>query len=875
MLIDAAHLEEVRVAIVEDGQLDRFEFESQAKAPIKGNIYLAKVIRVEPCLQAAFVDYGGGKHGFLSISEIHHDYFQIPIGDRENLEAHIQNAMAEKEDDGIIDEEAHQREISRLRYQFHKQYRIQEVIKKRQIMLVQVMKEERGNKGAALTTYITLAGRYCVLMPNTAKGSGVSKKIVDRSDREKLKKVVSSLHIDHGSVVIRTAGIGRTKIEIKKDFDYLVKVWNETKETTFKSIAPSLIHEEANLIKRMIRDYYSKNIDEIIVQGDFGYKIARDFVRKSMPRQIKNVILHEDKNLPLFSKFEINDQINQIYSTRVDLKSGGYLIINNTEALVSIDVNSGKATKERNVFGTALKTNLEAAEEIARQCVLRDLAGLIVVDFIDMEDKRSNLQVERCFREALKNDKAKIYVESISKLGLLEFSRQRLRSNIIETNMVMCPHCNGRGNIWSDDATALQVLRKIEEVCSILNVKEVMVTVARDVAMYILNQKREFISNLEKQGEFTIRFNIDLLISSSDFKVEHIINEAAVEEEVLDVIPIGSAQATQGQSANGKGRNNSNDRPHKGSDEKSVGQPARPARPPRPIHPVQTNLPILATPSDENEIKLDGDPTTSNGNNENATEKTRSANSNRRRRNNSRFRKKSFGNGETSHNEENSATQNAEGKLLDSVVVMNSKPNINNADINNEITGDAAINEVMNVPIYKKKRYKNFTNSQFDPGEERNSINQKTKSSKSEDVVLDFKKNIKSSTSGEVSEPQKHKPESSHKPAKHNNEVQSEPQKNKQADAKSENQQNKQTDIKVKADDTKSKIPEDERRVRASVEITSTNESMISKISESYNSIYGFNKPTDIISQLPQQPNNDDSQNKKHGWWQKILKKTD
>lgn len=531
MLIDAAHTEETRVAIVDGEKLDKYDFEVLSKAQVKGNIYLAKIIRVEPSLQAAFVDYGGDRHGFLSFSEIHHDYFQIPVGDREELERHIENAIAAKvAENGDDIEEIDPKEISKLRYQFHKRYKIQEVIKKRQIMLVQVTKEERGNKGAALTTYISLAGRYCVLMPNTNKGNGVSRKITNHKDRVKLKEILSSLHVDNGSVVIRTAGVGHTKMEIKKDFDYLTKLWNEIRETTLQSTAPCIIHEEANLIKRSIRDLYTREIESIIVEGEEGHKTAKKFIKKLIPSHSKKVKLYEDPKLPLFNKYKINDQINQIYSTRVDLPSGGYLIINTTEALISIDVNSGRATRERNIEETAVKTNLEATAEVARQCRLRDLAGLVVVDFIDMDEKRDNLLIERALKEALHDDKAKIQVGSISSFGLLEFSRQRLRSSIADANMIPCPHCSGTGVIWSNEAIALQILRRIEESCAAFKLTEITVTLATDLALYLLNNKRNFISNIEERLECNVMFKTDSTLAFSDFKLEPELKEEGLEE---------------------------------------------------------------------------------------------------------------------------------------------------------------------------------------------------------------------------------------------------------------------------------------------------------------------------------------------------------
>jgi len=535
MLIDAAHPEEVRIGLTSDGKLDKFDFETASKTQVKGNIYLAKVIRVEPSLQAAFIDYGGNRHGFLSFSEISHDYFQIPVGDREELDAHLQNAIASyaAETEQSIDD-LEPKEIAKLRYQFYRKYKIQEVIKKRQIMLVQVTKEERGNKGAAVTTYISLAGRYCVLMPNTAKGSGVSRKVTNSTDRMKLKKIVSGLSVPNGSVVIRTAGVGHTKSEITKDFDYLTKLWNEIRETTLRAIAPCLIHEESSLIKRSIRDMYTKDIDEIVVEGEEGYKTAKNFMKKLMPSHSKKVKLHDDSDFPLFSKYKLNEQINQIYSTRVDLPSGGYIIINNTEALISIDVNSGKSTKERNISGTALKTNLEAAVEIARQCRLRDLAGLIVVDFIDMDEKRNNSQVEKQMREALRSDKAKIQVGTISNFGLLEFSRQRLRSSIVDANMVNCPYCRGTGFMWTDESLSVQLLRKIEESCSGKNIKEVKVTLSPNVALYLLNCKRPFLSMIESRGNLKIYFNTDSGIAPVDFRIEPVVERQMVNEVNAD-----------------------------------------------------------------------------------------------------------------------------------------------------------------------------------------------------------------------------------------------------------------------------------------------------------------------------------------------------
>lgn len=534
MLIDSAHSEEVRVAIVNENKLESFDFESASKSQIRGNVYLAKVIKVEPSLQAVFVDYGGEKHGFLGFSEINTDYYQIPISDKEELDKHIQNAVnmniVPLDDDHVVgdkledvgeDAVAEDINISKLKYQFYRRYKIQEVIKKRQIMLVQVIKEARGNKGAALTTNISLSGRYSILMPNTSKSVGISRKITNQKDRERLKKIISSLELPAGmSGVIRTAGVTKTKTDIKKDLDYLLKLWDEIRENTIHSSAPCLIHEEANLIKRSIRDLYSKEIDEILVEGEDGYKMAKNFVKKLMPSHTKKVKFYEDEKIPLFLKFNINEQINEVYQTRVNLPSGGYIIINPTEALVAIDVNSGRSTKERDISGTALRTNLEAVVEIARQCRLRDLGGLIVVDFIDMVDHKSNHQVERKLREEFKFDKARIQVGGISNFGLLEFSRQRLHPSISDANSVPCPYCNGLGSVWSTESMAIQVLRRVEEACFSVELDEVKIIVSPKIALYILNNKRTFLTTLEQKGNFLLSVDIDHGMSLSDFKVE-------------------------------------------------------------------------------------------------------------------------------------------------------------------------------------------------------------------------------------------------------------------------------------------------------------------------------------------------------------------
>jgi ribonuclease E len=404
MLIDASHPEETRVVVVRGNRIEEFDFESQHKKQLRGNIYLAKVTRVEPSLQAAFVDYGGNRHGFLAFSEIHPDYYQIPLADRQAL------LQAEAEDAG-------QRSLTSTV--------IQEVIKPRQIVLVQVVKEERGNKGAALTTYLSLAGRYCVLMPNTARGGGISRKITNAADRKKLKDIAGELDVPTGmGLIIRTAGAQRTRTEIKRDYEFLLRQWEQVRELTLKSIAPTLIYEEGSLIKRSIRDIYSKEIDEVLVGGEEGYREAKDYMRMLMPSHAKNVQPYRDA-VPLFSRYQVENYLAAMFNPTVQLKSGGYIVIGVTEALVAIDVNSGRSTREGSIEETALKTNLEAAEEVARQLRLRDLAGLIVIDFIDMDERRNNAAVERRMKEKLKNDRARIQVGRISAFGLMEMSRQR------------------------------------------------------------------------------------------------------------------------------------------------------------------------------------------------------------------------------------------------------------------------------------------------------------------------------------------------------------------------------------------------------------------------------------------------------------------
>ncbi|ACI99013.1 ribonuclease E/G [Rhodospirillum centenum] len=601
MLVDATHPEETRVVVVSGNRLEELDFEIASRKQLKGNIYLAKVIRVEPSLQAAFVEYGGNRHGFLAFSEIHPDYYRIPVADREALlreqereyEAgdrepasveQVEDAAAGIEEtsagavpvdeiggaapslmdegtpdgssaedgpegesplsagdpedgsdfagegaedagpDGRATELRHSNgregrrerraaaaadggetveedteEERRRRPRPLKSYKIQEVIKRRQILLVQVTKEERGNKGAALTTYLSLPGRYCVLMPNTPRGGGISRKITNPADRKRMKELLEGLDVPQGmSVILRTAGIERSKPEIKRDLEYLMRLWDSIRELTLQSVAPALIYEEANLIKRSIRDLYASDIDEVIVEGEQGYRTAKDFMRMLMPSHAKKVQPYKD-DIPLFHRFQVEGAIETMFDPVVQLRSGGYIVINQTEALVAIDVNSGRSTKERNIEETALRTNLEAAEEIARQLRLRDLAGLIVIDFIDMEEARNNASVEKRLKEAMKADRARIQLGRISPFGLLELSRQRLRPSLQEINFERCPHCAGTGLVRSVESAALAVLRAIEEEGIRRRSAEITVTAAASLVLYILNQKRESLTAIERR----------------------------------------------------------------------------------------------------------------------------------------------------------------------------------------------------------------------------------------------------------------------------------------------------------------------------------------------------------------------------------------
>ncbi|TBA89709.1 Rne/Rng family ribonuclease [Rhizobium ruizarguesonis] len=685
MLIDASHEEETRVVVVRGNRIEEFDFESQHKKQIRGNIYLAKVTRVEPSLQAAFVDYGGNRHGFLAFAEIHPDYYQIPLADRQALlraeaEEHrrdedvehvetapmvdlskqdqpdvgivpaeapetaavteetaaVETAAAEEapakkarprrsrkkvvepaaettatedavptdveaegastvdnEDDGstggamaamvetdsisedvdtskrrhddddddddhgeeeVIEsvgaEDAMEEVPDRLQRKPRKQYRIQEVIKRRQILLVQVAKEERGNKGAALTTYLSLAGRYSVLMPNTARGGGISRKITNPADRKRLKEIARLLEVPQGmGVILRTAGANRTKVEVKRDFEYLMRLWENVRTLTLASTAPCLVYEEGSLIKRSIRDLYNKDISEVIVSGEEGYREAKDFMKMLMPSHAKVVQPYRDIH-PIFSRSGIEAQLDRMLQPQVTLKSGGYLIMNQTEALVSIDVNSGRSTREHSIEDTALQTNLEAADEVARQLRLRDLAGLIVIDFIDMEEKRNNRAVEKKLKECLKNDRARIQVGRISHFGLLEMSRQRIRASVLESTTQVCSHCGGTGHVRSQSSVALHVLRGIEEYLLKNTTHNITVRTTPDIALYLLNHKRQTIIDYESRFGVAIVIDADGSVGAQHFaidrgdpvenpvKIETLFNFAAIPEDDDDDIVI-------------------------------------------------------------------------------------------------------------------------------------------------------------------------------------------------------------------------------------------------------------------------------------------------------------------------------------------------
>ncbi len=540
MLIDATHPEETRVVVINGNKLEEFDFETATRRQLKGNVYLAKITRVEPSLQAAFVEYGGNRHGFLAFNEVHPDYYRLPVADREALlggnedsdddSAGANGADQDVETVGGDDvDDVRRRHRSALRH-----YKIQEVLSRRQILLVQVTKEERGNKGAALTTFISLAGRYCVLMPNTPRGGGISRKITNPKDRRRLKAVIESLDLSDGmAVILRTAGMERTKAEIKRDHSYLLKRWEQIRNLTMESTAPALIHEEANLIRRSIRDVYSRDIEDILVEGDEGYRTAKEFMRTLMPSHAKRVQPYKDEPIPLFHRYQVESEIDSIHDAAVQLRSGGYIVINPTEALVAIDVNSGRATRERNIEETALRTNLEAAEEVARQLRLRDLAGLIVIDFIDMEIARNRTQVEKCLKDSMRGERARVQLGRISPFGLLELSRQRLRPSLVEATMEPCAVCGGTGHIRSTESTGLHVLRAIEDEGIRRRSTRITVHVPTEIALHILNQKREALAQIEHRYGFKVTVAGDASLIPPDLRLERASGRGGEEIEVV------------------------------------------------------------------------------------------------------------------------------------------------------------------------------------------------------------------------------------------------------------------------------------------------------------------------------------------------------
>ena len=704
MLIDASHREETRVVVVDGTKLQDFDYEMASRKPLKGNIFLAKVIRIEPSLQAAFVEYGGNRHGFLAFSEIHPDYFQIPVADRERLIADEQRMQAEEDaeppsrtrvdrtdieevreenfeaiaaevahaprvdgpgvdgpsvdgpsedapaeahheaapaaepvaveassapepkpepvaeamgqaaeppaakphageppagetyvteaqaphdaveissdmtavpedgasaapvdlseapqpegapvevlggDDGVVEQ---QRTRERRRRHPVRQYKIQEVIKRRQILLVQVVKEERGNKGAALTTYLSLAGRYCVLMPNAGRGGGISRKISNPNDRKRMKEMLAQLDVPQGmGVILRTAGLERSNIDIKRDYEYLSRLWDSIREITMRSTAPAQIYEEGDLIKRSLRDVYDTDISEVLVEGEAGFEEAREFMRQLVPHQADKVVQYKEP-IPLFHRYQVESQFDAMHSPVVQLRSGGYIVINPTEALVAIDVNSGRSTKERNIEETALRTNIEAAEEIARQVRLRDLAGLIVIDFIDMEENRHQRQVEHKVKDAMRNDRARIQIGRISAFGLLEMSRQRLRPSLLEHSTENCPHCAGTGRIRSLESASLHALRAIEEEGVRRRASEIVVSVPPNVALYLLNQKRHTLSEIEKRYGFTVMVEADEELHAADVEIERVRHHRRDEQRPAPELARASYDAPSAEGADG------------------------------------------------------------------------------------------------------------------------------------------------------------------------------------------------------------------------------------------------------------------------------------------------------------------------------------
>ncbi|MEY3197027.1 MAG: hypothetical protein RLZZ59_395, partial [Pseudomonadota bacterium] len=566
ILMDAAYPGGIRVALMNDqNQIEDFEYETSNKQQIKGNIYLAKIVRIEPSLQAAFIDYGFEKNGFLPFSEIHPIYYHIPSSDRDKIDAElasmnrpeitsqdIEEAKSKKfkdssdselfslegETDEDNDSEAPEQseeennpdQISEKKSRsYQNQYKIQDVIKKGQILLVQAQKESRGNKGASFTSHISLAGKYCVLVPNSGGHNGISRKISNAEERKRLRQIIDEiLPNDEGSkasLILRTAGVRKTTYDIKRDFDYLVRLWNKIREVTLQSKAPCFIHMEDDIIKKTIRDIFTNDVKEILVQGDYAYSCASEVMHNMLPTDVHKVVKHDSK-VPIFSKFGVEEQLSLLYQPIAPLASGGYIVINPTEALISIDVNSGKATAERGIEETALKTNIEAAKEISRQLKLRDLSGLIIIDFIDMYESKNRKIVERTLKEALARDKAKIQVGHISTFGLLEMSRQRLRSSFLESNTKMCNHCNGKGIVRADESNSMLILRTIEqEIFKEEKLSTVNVYAHISAVMYLLNNKRHEIKSIEEKYGITLNLYNDHDATSDSFSMEKVFSD--------------------------------------------------------------------------------------------------------------------------------------------------------------------------------------------------------------------------------------------------------------------------------------------------------------------------------------------------------------
>ncbi len=539
ILVDAAHSEETRVLVLSENIIEELDFESTTKAQHKGNIYLAKVSRVEPSLRAAFVDYGNDRHGFLPFSEIHPDYFQIPVSDKEKLIESTLNKSNMKQEIGVdlnkkkklrssksendeeeisFNEQLNLKQASIRRSKLYSKYKIQEVIKRRQILLIQVTKEERGNKGAALTTFLSLAGRYCVLMPNSANSGGISKKIPFKT-RKKMRDIINAINIPvEMSMILRTAGSLKTKTEIKRDYDNLIKLWSEIKNKTMKSIAPILVHQENHIIKRVIRDYFSNELSEIIIEGDEAFKLGKSFMKTLMPSKVK-LIKKFKESLPIFNFYDVEKQIDHIFHPEVQLKSGGSIVISPTEALVSIDVNSGKSTTERDIEPTAVKTNLEAAKEIARQLKLRDLGGLIVIDFIDMNIRKNNYLVENALKNSVKFDRAKIQIGRISPFGLLEMSRQRMKPSLLELNFKVCNVCEGTGLVRSIESQSLQLIRNLDLILKSPQRKEINLELNSEISEYLLNNKYDFLANSNSFNNHLLTIKVKKNINENKFSI--------------------------------------------------------------------------------------------------------------------------------------------------------------------------------------------------------------------------------------------------------------------------------------------------------------------------------------------------------------------